>query len=301
MKKLALLGLTLILIGVVIMREDDIVSFIRAYLIPKQKVELVKGEYFREYDFSFVQNTEDFEPNNKQDIINIFYTALNSGEDSFTFYCPKEYKDCIKEVDNLAKDQEELSDINNYVHPFNSFANIKTIYDSSGKVTITFNKTYTQPEIDVISEKVDELYPTLVSENNDLTTNIRNIHDYIINNTKYDSDRTDNNVINYKSDTAYGPLFQGYAICGGYTDLMEIFLFKMNVKCFKVSSNEHIWNAVYVNDKWLNLDLTWDDPVASDGRNYLEYTYFLVDTNTLQTTETTQHNFNIETYKELQN
>jgi len=50
---------------------------------------------------------------NKQDIKNIIYTVLNSGVDEFTFYCPEEYKNCTKEVKEIANDQVILSSINN--------------------------------------------------------------------------------------------------------------------------------------------------------------------------------------------
>ena len=151
----------------------------------------------------------------------------------------------------------------------------------------------------MITSKIDELFPQLVSNTNSLENNIKNVHDYIVNNSKYDSNRSDNGVTSYKSDTAYGPLFEGYALCGGYTDLMELFLERMNIKSFKVSSENHIWNAVYFNNNWKHLDLTWDDPVASDGKEYLEYNYFLIDTDQLLTLEQTEHNFNLEHYKEL--
>jgi len=80
---------------------------------------------------------------------------------------------------------------------------------------------------------------------------------------------------------------------------MELFLEKLGIKSFKVSSEQHVWNAVLYNSQWLNLDLTWDDPVASDGNNYLEHNYFLIDTNKLLEMETTEHTFNEEHYYEL--
>ena len=80
---------------------------------------------------------------------------------------------------------------------------------------------------------------------------------------------------------------------------MELFLERMNIKSFKVSSENHIWNAVYINNNWKHLDLTWDDPVATDGKDYLEYNYFLIDTDQLLTLEQTEHNFNLKHYKEL--
>ena len=73
----------------------------------------------------------------------------------------------------------------------------------------------------------------------------------------------------------------------------------MNVKSYRVSSDEHVWNAVYYNNKWLNLDLTWDDPVYDDGKNYLNHDYFLITTTKLLEIEKTQHDINYYHYPEL--
>lgn len=282
------------------MKKDDINTIINKYFKWNNIVTLGdKNEYYRDYDFDFVQNTNNFRPNNYQDLLNIYYTVLNAGKSNFTFYCPNSYDNCLSDVKKLANDQDTLSDINNYVHPFNGFDHIESEYDSLGRVTINIIRSYDDNDIKMITSKIDELFPQLVSNTNSLENNIKNVHDYIVNNSKYDSNRSDNGVTSYKSDTAYGPLFEGYALCGGYTDLMELFLERMNIKSFKVSSENHIWNAVYFNNNWKHLDLTWDDPVASDGKEYLEYNYFLIDTNQLLTLEQTEHNFNLEHYKEL--
>lgn len=299
-KTLATLGLLLIFIGVFLMKKDDINTIINKYFKLNNIVTLGdKNEYYRDYDFDFVQNTNNFRPNNYQDLLNIYYTVLNAGKSNFTFYCPNSYDNCLSDVKKLANDQDTLSDINNYVHPFNGFDHIESEYDSLGRVTINIIRSYDDNDIKMITSKIDELLPQLVSNTNSLEDNIKNVHDYIVNNSKYDSNRSDNGVTSYKSDTAYGPLFEGYALCGGYTDLMELFLERMNIKSFKVSSENHIWNAVYFNNNWKHLDLTWDDPVASDGKEYLEYNYFLIDTDQLLTLEQTEHNFNLEHYKEL--
>ena len=299
-KALATLGLLLIFIGVFLMKKDDINTIINKYFKLNNIVTLGdKNEYYRDYDFDFVQNTNNFRPNNYQDLLNIYYTVLNAGKSNFTFYCPNSYDNCLSDVKKLANDQDTLSDINNYVHPFNGFDHIESEYDSLGRVTINIIRSYDDNDIKMITSKIDELLPQLVSNTNSLENNIKNVHDYIVNNSKYDSNRSDNGVTSYKSDTAYGPLFEGYALCGGYTDLMELFLERMNIKSFKVSSENHIWNAVYFNNNWKHLDLTWDDPVASDGKEYLEYNYFLIDTDQLLTLEQTEHNFNLKHYKEL--
>lgn len=299
-KTLATLGLLLIFIGLFLMKKDDINTIINKYFKWNNIVTLGdKNEYYRDYDYDFVQNTNNFRPNNYQDLLNIYYTVLNAGKSNFTFYCPNSYDNCLSDVKKLANDQDTLSDINNYVHPYNGFNHIESEYDSLGRVTINIIRSYDDNDIKMITSKIDELLPQLVSNTNSLENNIKNVHDYIINNSKYDSNRSDKGVTSYKSDTAYGPLFEGYALCGGYTDLMELFLERMNIKSFKVSSENHIWNAVYINNNWKHLDLTWDDPVATDGKDYLEYNYFLIDTDQLLTLEQTEHNFNLKHYKEL--
>ena len=302
-KILATLGLIFIFIGLFLMKKDDIFTIFNDYVLKENKVVTIgeKNEYYRDYDFTFVKNTNNFSPSNYQDILDIYYTVINAGKSNFTFYCPKEYTSCIDDIKTLANDQNTLSDINNYVHPYNGFSHIESEYDSLGRVTINIVRNYTEEDINLINKKIDELMPQLTSNYNSLETNIKNVHDYIINNARYDSARSDNNVLTYKSDTAYGPLFQGYAICGGYTDLMQLFLERLNVKNFRVSSDNHIWNVLYINNTWKHLDLTWDEPVASDGKDYLEYNYFLIDTNQLLTLEQTQHNFNLEHYTELKN
>lgn len=302
MKKiLAFLILLIILVGVVIYRIDDITYLVDNYITPKfTPVSLgEKNQYYREYDFDYVQNTNNFEPHSRQDILNIYYTAINAGKTSFTFYCPSEYTSCLDEVSSLANNQNELSNINNYVHPYNGFSHIETEYDSLGKVTLNIEKNYSEYDIIEIEKKIDEIITHLTSNLLSERENIKSIHDYIINNSKYDSARAEDKVSLYRSDIAYGPLFQGYAICGGYTDLMELFLEKLNIKSYKISSNNHIWNALLLDGTWYHLDLTWDDPVASDGNDYLEYDYFLIDTNRLLSLDVTQHQFDQNVFSEL--
>ena len=300
-KLLAFSGSFLIFLGIFLEKKDSLIEvFNNTFFSERINVQLEqKNDYYRDYDFLFVQNTDSFSPTNYQDILNIYYTFLNSGQSTFTFYCPKEYSTCLSDVKGLANNQDILSNINNYVHPYNSFSHIETEYDSLGRITIMTSKNYSEEEIQEINAKIDSLYWKLVDENSSEKENIQAIHDYIINHSRYDTERSKNDIVQYKSDIAYGPLFEGYAICGGYTDLMQLFLEKMNVKSYRVSSNRHIWNAVFLDNTWYHLDLTWDDPVADDGNDYLEHNYFLISTKELLEMEVTQHNFPFEYYQEL--
>lgn len=283
------------------MYKDELIHLY--YDIPKyfiqEDIQLTKNDYYRDYNFLYLSNTDDFEPHSEQDIVNIFYTVINSGLDSFTFYCPKDYTDCTSDVAELANDQTRLSHINNFVHPYNSFKHIETKFSSIGEVRITINRSYTNDDILAVNAKVDEIYNSLINPNASKIENIRVIHDYIINNSKYDSQRSDYNIINYKSDLAYGPLIQGYGICGGYSDAMQLFLEKLNIKNYRISSDSHVWNAVYLNNAWYHLDLTWDDPVTSNKTDILQDDFLLITTDDLLKKEVKEHNFNQDVYLEL--
>lgn len=301
MKKLVYTGFMLILAGICYIYQNEIRHFIydvKNY-ITHRNVSVTTNEYFREYDFNYVQNTKQLKPAKKQDLINIFYTIINSGMDSFEFYCPSQYSTCIEDVKEIANDQNVLSHINNFVHPFNGFNHIETEYTTSGEVSVKIDKTYSYGDIAMINVEIDKLINKLVATTSNDREKIKIIHDYIINNTKYDSDRSDFNIINYKSDIAYGPLFEGFGICGGYSDTMALFLERFDIKNYKVSSDKHVWNAVYLDGGWYHLDLTWDDPVAQNNVNFLTDDFFLISSNELKNKDVTEHQFDVNVYSEL--
>lgn len=264
-----------------------------------ESTKLANNEYAINQDYKFIKITDNFSPKSDTDIKNIYYTIINSGMNNFTFYCNNEYKNCIDDINYISNNQKLLSYINDFVPAYNSFKNIETEFDSLGKIKVTIKHNYTQAEIDEINNKIDEIIKSEINDDMDDEAKIKAIHDYIINNTKYDKDRSDNKVTKYNSNTAYGALIEGYAICGGYADSMKLFLDKFKIPNFKVSSENHIWNAVYLNNKWYHLDLTWDDPVTKNDEDILEYNYFLIDTDELLSLEQEQHIFDQNIFLEF--
>ena len=83
---------------------------------------------------------------------------------------------------------------------------------------------------------------------------------------------------------------------------MAIFLNRYKINNYKISSEEHIWNLIYIDGTWKHLDATWDDPVSTDGRDILLDEFFLIDTNSLQEKEKNlekeNHNFDKNIYIE---
>ncbi len=271
------------------------------------------NEFTKNGNYLFVQKTDNFTPYSYQDLLNIFYSVIDNGWNEFTFYCPKEYTKCLADVSKISGDELILTHLNNYSHPFNSFTNVKTSISDSGEITFKVFYLYDQEEINDINTKVNDIINSIIKDNMNETQKIKAIHDYIIDNAKYDVERNLTGNSNYKSYNAYGPLFQGFATCNGYTDLMAIFLTKMGFDNYKIattpeeisySATGHIWNAVNVDGKWLHLDLTWDDPVSNDGKDYLFHTYFLKTTEEIKDadqgdTVIEEHNFNSLYYLEF--
>ena len=297
MKKIiTLLSILLILLSIIYFK-DNILSFLENKLLIPSKLE--KNEYTRNYNFKYVSNTDNFLPNNKQDILNIYYTIINSGMDEFTFYCKRDYPNCINDVKDIIQNQEIVSNVNNYVHPFNSSAgNNLDIYKNYGKIVIKNKKIYDERKKYILNYEIDKIIEKIITKDMSNKEKIKAIHDYIINNTKYDKDRADKKIIKYASDTAFGTLEEGYAICSGYADSMMLFLERLGIKNYKIASNNHVWNYVYLDNNWYHLDLTWDDPINDEGKDILDYTYFLVTDKELENLDKTFHTYDKAIYEQ---
>lgn len=304
MKKFLSFCIFILLILLVIQYKGEITEFVLLNFVYKNDFNYVnENEYKQENDFSYFKSTDNYKPNNVDDILNIIYSSVNKGYKSFNFYCPISYKTCLNDVKYLAGNDDFLSNINNFVHPFNSYHKLNITVNSLGKISIDVDKLYSENMIKDLNNEVDRVYNDLIRETMTDREKIKVIHDYIINKTKYDQKKADditndtNNSL-YLSHTAYGPLFQGYGICSGYTDAMALFLDKMHIPNYKISSDSHVWNLVYIDGEWLNLDLTFDDPVYDNGYETISDKYFLINTKELITKDKKDHNFDTNIFKE---
>ncbi len=90
------------------------------------------------------------------------------------------------------------------------------------------------------------------------------VHDYLIQNCKYDYANMQANTVPEISHTAYGALVDGQAVCDGYAGAyLYIMRDKLGIPCRIVTSEQmvHSWNMIQLDGKWYHVDLTWDDPV----------------------------------------
>ena len=275
--------LLMLIVYFVYINLDDITKDLKALIVSKNDLVIKEPNSYKvDYTFENFNYKVSYVPYNKEELIDIYFNVLNNGYNEFTFYCPKEYKSCTKDVESIGNDSKLMSNINNYVHPYNSFKTIKTKVSSNNEITLEIQKKYSEEKINKINELVNNVISELDLNNIDDLTKIERIHNYILNHTVYDK-----NTNNFDINSAYGSLIEGHAVCSGYADAFSIFMNIYKIPNIRVSSENHLWNLVYINGKWLHIDLTWDD---SENNKY-DNNYFLITKEKLFSLDTKEHYF----------
>lgn len=280
---------------------------VKNFIYHNYAVESIQNNsYTQNHSYQFVQTTDDFVAEDYHQLLNIFYTVLDSGEDSFYFFCSEDYVECTNDVKELTPagimEESVLSDLNNFVHPYNTYKSISVTPNNFGKVKIVLEKQYTESQIAFINEQIENIKSQIEKDGMSTRDKILAFHNYIINYAKYDKERADNmddpKFANSNTHTAYGLLTEKKALCGGYSDLMSIYLYSINVPNIRIATKDHVWNLVYLDNEWLHLDVTWDDPIVETGEDLLLTDYFLISFNKLLEIDNLVHNFDESIYPE---
>ena len=295
-----------IIMMIIVFRNDISKFIINTFIYNKNAtITIERNEYSKSQDYLFLQITDDFVAKDFKHLKNIFYTILDSGQESFFFYCDEKYVNCINDVYSSIVGEDEyniMADINNFVHPYNSYKSIKVSTNEFGKVNITVVKQYSSENITYINSELEKITKEIITEDMTTREKILAFHDYIIDYAEYDKVREENmDDTKFKDSTthtAYGLLETRKALCGGYTDITAIFLSQIGISNINITGNKHIWNLVYLDGNWLHLDVTWDDPYTKTGESILQHDYFLITTAELQKIDTKEHKFNPNVYLE---
>lgn len=99
---------------------------------------------------------------------------------------------------------------------------------------------------------------------------VKMIHDLIVQKVDYNTDIYDNS---FNEDTAYtqsvySVFCMDKTVCAGYAQAFEMMCNGVGVDCIAVTSDDHEWNKVRINDSWYNVDCTWAD------QSTIDYEYF---------------------------
>ncbi|MBS7020424.1 MAG: hypothetical protein KH135_00935 [Firmicutes bacterium] len=296
--------LGMVLVICVFLYNKPIARFFMENFIYKNDMVIHDANQYRlSLNVNYVKDTNRFSPKNKTELLNIIYTIINNGWDEFTFFCADSYKECFEDTKSLTSNSDMLANFNNFVHPYNSFNRLLIDVNNFGKVHVTVEKMYTEEQIKFINQEIDNIYPTIINDQMTIQQKIKAAHDYIINQTVYDSE----GALNIKNKDfqntkfthiAYGTFKYHIALCGGYSDAMALFLNKMELPNYKISNEEHVWNLVNIDNQWYHIDLTWDDPVVNTHQNILLDHYFLITGQQILSKDPIHHTFDQTIYQE---
>lgn len=217
--------------------------------------------------------------------IKAIYKMALKREISGTFYYEGDSNDIFDgDIDQLlqevcAIDKKTSSDAD-YLANSISTINVRTSYQYIGDTiidsTLTVQIRYleTMAQLEAVNVGVEQVLAELGVEGKSDYKKVKLIHDYIVNNTRYQ--------FGSNCYTAYGALLEGRAVCQGYAQLTYKMLREAGLSCYVITgqanngsrTEDHAWNIVKVGKKWYYLDTTWDDPAG--GEDVLRYDYFLI-------------------------
>lgn len=172
-----------------------------------------------------------------------------------------------KLIPNLLEDSKEVK------------ANLKN-YRYSGKYTsegliinyrINYYTSYAKEQL--AKAEMNKQVSLIKKQHSTTLAKIKAVNDYIVKNTEYSQENGDN------AFTKYGLIYQKKAVCQGYALVTEYMLERLGIPVEYVAgssrSEKHAWNKVKINNKWYNIDTTWNDTKRNNAFA-VSYKYFLV-------------------------
>lgn len=76
------------------------------------------------------------------------------------------------------------------------------------------------------------------------------------------------------SQTAYSAICMDKTVCAGYSQAFEMLCNGAGIDTIAVTSQDHEWNKIRLEDSWYNVDCTWDD-YDQGGQSLVLYDFFV--------------------------
>ena len=127
-----------------------------------------------------------------------------------------------------------------------------------------------QAATQVVKSQV-ESWASIVSGYGTEAEKVLAIHDLIVNKVDYNDaiyESSFDEETEY-SQTAYSVFCMDKTVCAGYAQAFEMMCNVVGVDCIVVTSYDHGWNKVRINDSWYNVDCTY-----ADQSSFTYYSYY---------------------------
>lgn len=179
------------------------------------------------------------------------------------------------DIKNAGKVIEDEIDKLKYSNPYEAY-NVSNYnmqmssWSDSTTVNIKINCIYkmTAEGATDLDKRARVIVSSITSDSMSLADKERAIHDWIVNNTKYDQ--------SYTIYDPYNTLIKHTGVCEGYSLLAQKMFTIAGIKSLVVEGTaggqSHAWNLVNIDNQWRHVDVTWDDPISS--KDVLRYDYY---------------------------
>lgn len=217
---------------------------------------------FKEYFGMQEESYETYDP-----AWNIYYASLTETEKkiySKMIECANSYEESWKPLDTSITEEnvENAYTAVLYDHPELFWLDLGYSYEyleNMGIVEIHLSYNETINDIENNKQLFEESVNTILENANAYESDEekeRCVHDTLIEMIEYDESASLN-------QSAYSALVNHRTVCAGYAKAFQYLMQKLDIPCYFVvgesEGQQHAWNLVYINNTWMNVDVTWDD------------------------------------------
>ena len=171
-------------------------------------------------------------------------------------------------------------------------SNVGMFKNDNNKIKIIIYSYFSKDDMLIkrkeLDKKVDEILKNLkIEEIKDTRKKVESIYDYMCNHCEYYDEKKyeegkypewikENKITNIKMlnsyiFNSYGALCTGKSACGGVARAFQLLLNKAGIDCRVVINNEHTWNIVKIDNKWICVDVTWDLGEKIENRCWFDF------------------------------
>ena len=252
---------------------------------------------------------DDYFYNQLEEPSKIFYRAFESNKENmktgtYTIEFGEAFSDILEQNggDTLLGDYYQ-SAVETYIydHPEVFYLNVNKMYLNIETTTRLNNVTYnvfinsgnqanyledgftSKEQVDSYISQIERVRDNILARKTGNTyQDIKMVHDYIVEETAYDTTISRPNIYNI-----YGTLVSEVSVCEGYAKSFKYLMDSLGIPCVIVigtatnstgETENHAWNYVQIGETWYAVDSTWDDPVMIGGgtpSDRAKYQYFL--------------------------
>lgn len=175
----------------------------------------------------------------------------------------------IRDPELLVDDMQRALQLAGYGYVVYTLNSDATAICASAGVSETMEQTV--KKVQEVQRLAKETAEKILTDTMDDEEKLRAIYGFIVENTTYDYRYyQDPASLPNESRTAFGPLQNGTAICGGFSWAFRMLCEEAGIPCWNVTGTgageEHMWNCALIDGAYRYFDTTWDAGRADESQ-----------------------------------